>query len=207
MSDANISAELRNEFGKGASRRARRAGRIPAVLYGHGQEPVHLTLPVREYSQAIKQGMNTLLTVTVGSKRELALTKAIQRDAIKLSIEHVDLLLVRRGEKVQVEVPVIITGEVAKGGLLNHELSTLSIEAEATHIPESVEVNIDNLEIGAHISAGQVTLPKGSTLLTDPEASVLGVMQAPTQEQMEADTSSTAAVPEPVEEEADTPAE
>lgn len=187
MSDTNLIAELRTEFGKGGARRTRRAGKIPAVLYGHGQEPAHISLPEREYAHAIKSGFNTLLTLTIDGKKQLALTKALQRDPIKLSIDHVDLIIVKRGEKVHIEVPVILVGEAAKGGLVNHELTTLSIEAEATHLPDSVEVNIEGLEIGAHILAKDVVLPKGSTLDADPEATVVGIMQAPTAAQMEAE--------------------
>lgn len=193
MSETKLVAEPRAEFGKGGARRVRRAGRIPAVLYGHGQDPVHLSLPNREYQQAIKQGVNALLAIELDGSKQLALTKAIQRDPIKLTIDHVDLLLVRRGEKVHVDVHVILTGEAAKGGLVNHELTTLSIEAEATHLPESVEVSIDGLEIGGHITAGQVELPRGSTLLTDAEANVVGIMPAPTAAQVEADIAGGAA--------------
>lgn len=186
MSDVRLAAEPRTEFGKGGARRTRRAGKIPAVLYGHGTEPVHISLPAREYTHAIKQGFNTLLTLEFDGKTELALTKALQRDALRLTVDHVDLILVRRGEKVQVDVPVILTGEAAKGGLVNQELTTLSVEAEATHLPESIEVSIEGLPIGEHIAAKDVTLPKGSTLVTDADANVVAIMAAPTAEDMEA---------------------
>ncbi len=193
MSDARLSAEPRTEFGKGGARRTRRAGKIPAVLYGHGQPPVHISLQAREYAQAIKSDMNTLLTIEIEGKNELALTKALQRDPIKRTIDHVDLLLVRRGEKVHVEVPIVLSGEQAKGGLLTQELTTLAVEAEATHLPESVEVSLDGLEIGQHVLAKDVKLPSGSTLDTDPEAIVVSVMASPTAAQMEADLSSAEA--------------
>lgn len=193
MSEITLTAEERTEFGKGHSRRARLAGKIPAVLYGHGKAPVHLELPAREYAQAIKHGINALLSVEIGSKKSLALTKAIQRDPIKRTINHVDLLLVRRGEKVEIELPIVLVGEGAKGGLLNQELTTLTVEAEATHIPESVEVSLDGLEVGGQILASDVTLPKGTTLITEGDATVVGLMAAPTAADLEGDSGSAEA--------------
>ncbi|PZS11876.1 MAG: 50S ribosomal protein L25 [Acidimicrobiales bacterium] len=186
MSEIRITATLREHVGKGHSRRARKAGKIPAVLYGHGLEPQHLEFEAREYAHAIKHGMNALLSVQIGSKLSLALTKAIQRDPIKRIINHVDLLAVRRGEKVEVEIPVILTGDAARGSLLNHELTTITVEAEATRIPESVEVSLDGLNVGDHITAADITLPEGSELITEPDAIVVNVQAAPTAEQMEA---------------------
>jgi large subunit ribosomal protein L25 len=187
VSEVRISAEPRTEFGKGGARRTRRAGKIPAVLYGHGTDPRHIALPARDFAHAIKNGINTLLTVEIEGGDELALPKAIQRDPIKGTFDHVDLLLVRRGEKVTVELPVTLTGEPAPGGLVNQDLNTLTVEAEATHIPENVEVSIEGLEPGSHITAGQVPLPAGATLVTEPDTLVVGVVAAPSAEALEAD--------------------
>ena len=187
MSEVRISAEPRTEFGKGGARRTRRSGRVPAVLYGHGTDPRHIALPARDFAHAIKNGINTLLTVEIEGGDELALPKAIQRDPIKGTFDHVDLLLVRRGEKVTVELPVTLTGEPAPGGLVNQDLNTLTVEAEATHIPENVEVSIEGLEPGSHITAGQVPLPAGATLVTEPDTLVVGVVAAPSAEALEAD--------------------
>lgn len=187
MSEVRIIAEARTEFGKGGARRTRRAGKIPAVLYGHGLDPRHISLPAREFANAIKGGANTLLTIEVDGGSELALPKALQRDAIRGTLEHVDLILVRRGEKVTVEIRVILDGEPAPETLVNHELQTLTVEAEATHIPEGVHVNIEGSTAGRHILASQVTLPSGTTLVTDPEAMVVGFLGAPTAEELEAE--------------------
>jgi large subunit ribosomal protein L25 len=155
-------------------------------LYGHGHDPQHLELDAREYGRVIKGGINALLALDIKGKRSLALTKAIQRDPIKRIINHVDLLVVRRGEKVEVEVPVVLTGEAVKGSLLNQELTTLAIEAEATHLPESVEVNLDGLNVGDHVLASSIALPPGSVLITDPGAVVVNILAAPTAAEMEA---------------------
>ncbi|GAA0258369.1 50S ribosomal protein L25/general stress protein Ctc [Cryptosporangium japonicum] len=187
MSEVRIAAEPRTEFGKGGARRTRRAGKIPAVLYGHGQAPRHIALPAREFTNAIKHGANTLLTIEVDGGKELALAKAVQRDPIKQTIDHVDLLLVRKGEKVTVELAVVLTGEVERGGRVNQDLTTLSVEAEATNIPDGVEVNIDGLEIGHQLLAKDVALPKGVTLITDPEAAVVGVVAQQSAAQAEAE--------------------
>lgn len=172
MSEVRISAEPRTEFGKGGARRTRRAGKIPAVLYGHGEKPKHVSLPAREFAAVIRRGgMNQLVSVEISDgTKELALPKALQRDPIKDTIEHVDLLLIRKGEKVTVEVKIEFTGEPEKGGLIVHNMDTLSVEADATAIPESVEVSIEGLEVGGNLTAEVVTLPKGATLLTEPDA-------------------------------------
>jgi large subunit ribosomal protein L25 len=145
VSEVRIAAEPRTEFGKGGARRTRRAGKIPAVLYGHGQAPRHIALPAREFANAIKHGANTLLTIEIDGGKELALPKAVQRDPLKLTIDHVDLLLVRKGEKVTIELPIVLLGEIERGGRLNQDLTALTVEAEATNIPDGVEVNIDGL--------------------------------------------------------------
>ncbi|ADD41000.1 50S ribosomal protein L25/general stress protein Ctc [Stackebrandtia nassauensis] len=171
MSEVRISAEPRTEFGKGGARRTRRAGKIPAVLYGHGEKPKHLSLPAREFAAVIRRGgLNQLVSVEItDGTTELALPKALQRDPIKDTIEHVDLLLVRKGEKVTVEVRIDFTGEPEKGGLIVHNLDTLTVEADATAIPESVELSIEGMEVGSNITAAAVNLPSGTTLVSDPE--------------------------------------
>jgi len=187
VSEVRIHAEPRTEFGKGGARRTRRAGKIPAVLYGHGTEPRHLALPAREFGNAIKGGANTLLTLALEGGNELALPKAIQRDPIRGHYEHVDLLLVRRGEKVTIEVPVVLTGEADRDGLVDQQLMTLTVEAEATHIPDHFEVSISGLTVGHNIAAGAVELPAGTTLIGDPEQVVVAVLAAPSAEQLDAE--------------------
>jgi large subunit ribosomal protein L25 len=194
VSEARLAAETRTEFGKGGARRTRRAGKIPAVIYGHGADPRHVSLPAREFTNAIRHGgANVLLTLDLEGKEELTIPKAIQRHAIKGSFEHVDLLAVRRGEKVTIEVPIIIVGDVVSGGMLTQENNTVSIEAEATHLPSGIEVSIAGLEIGSHVTAGDLTLPTGSVLAGDPEQMLLTVQEAPTAEQLEGDTGEEAA--------------
>ncbi|WP_444662935.1 50S ribosomal protein L25/general stress protein Ctc [Cellulomonas sp. CW35] len=171
MSEVKLAATTRTEFGKGAARRLRRAGQIPAVLYGHGTEPVHVSLPGHETMLAVKHA-NALFEIQVDGKPVLALAKDVQREPVRQIIEHVDLLIVKKGEKVSVEIPVVIVGESAPGTIHVVETQTLALEAEATHLPESVEVSIDGLEDGAIIKAGDVTLPTGSTLVTDAETVV-----------------------------------
>ncbi|MCX4747114.1 50S ribosomal protein L25/general stress protein Ctc [Kitasatospora sp. NBC_01287] len=178
MSEIRLAAEPRNEFGKGAARRARRAGFVPGVVYGHGHTPVHLNLPSHDLMMALKTP-NALLVVPIEGKDEFVLPKAVQREAIKRTIEHVDLLLVKRGEKVNVEIPVLVEGELAPGGnLLEHVLNALPIEAEATHLPESVTVSVEGLEAGAAITAGDIALPKGTTLAVEADTVVLQVIAA-----------------------------
>ncbi|MFE2917773.1 50S ribosomal protein L25/general stress protein Ctc [Kitasatospora indigofera] len=178
MSEIRLDAETRTEFGKGAARRARRAGFVPGVVYGHGHAPVHLNLPGHALMMALKTP-NALLVVPIEGKDEFVLPKAVQREAIKRSIEHVDLLLVKRGEKVTVEIPVVAEGELAPGGnLLEHVLNSLPVEAEATHLPESVTVSVEGLEAGASITAGEITLPKGTTLAVEADTVVLQVIGA-----------------------------
>ncbi len=187
MSEVRLSAEPRTEFGKGGARRTRRAGKIPAVIYGHGADPRHVSLPAREFGHAIKHGgANVLLTLDLEGDDQLAIPKAIQRDPIKGIFEHVDLLAVRRGEKVTIEVPLTIVGEVVRGGLLAQENMTVSIEAEATHLPTEIEVNIEGLEIGSHVTAADLKLPSGSALAGEAEQVLLLIQEAPTAAQLEA---------------------
>jgi large subunit ribosomal protein L25 len=181
VSEVRLPAEPRTEFGKGGARRTRRAGKIPAVIYGHGAPPRHVSLPAREFGHAIKHGgANVLITLSLNGADELAIPKAIQRHPIKGIFEHVDLLTVRRGEKVTIDVPIVIVGEVARGGLLAQESNAVSVEAEATHLPSEIEVNVDGLEIGSHVTAGDLTLPSGSTLVADPQQVLVLIQEAPT---------------------------
>jgi large subunit ribosomal protein L25 len=175
VSEVRIAAESRSEFGKGAARRARREGKVPAVLYGHGTAPLHLSLPGHELMLALKTP-NVLLSLDIAGTKELALPKDVQRHPIKRHLEHVDLILVKRGEKVTVEVPVVATGTVAPGGLLETVLVALPIEAEATHLPESVEVSVEGLEAGSSIHAQDIVLPAGATLAVEGDTVVLHVM-------------------------------
>ncbi|GII88777.1 50S ribosomal protein L25 [Sphaerisporangium siamense] len=179
MSEVRIAAEPRSEFGKGAARKIRRADRVPAVLYGHGIEPKHLTLPGHDLMIALRTP-NVLIRVEGEGVNEIALPKGVQRDPLKGFIEHIDLLLVKRGEKVTVEIPVTTTGDIAPGGLLDQQLVTVAVEAEATHIPTGVEVDIEGLEVGAVVTAGDLELPRGATLAADPETVVLQVITVPT---------------------------
>lgn len=192
MSEVRLVAEIRTEFGKGGARRTRRAGKIPAVIYGHGADPRHVSISARDFSHAIKHGSNVLITLELEGKDELTIAKAIQRDPIKGVYEHVDLLAVRRGEKITVELPLIVTGDIAPGGLLVQEHNSVSIEAEATHLPTELEISVEGLEIGAQITAGDLSLPSGATLVTDPEALVLHVTTAPTAEQLEGEIAAAA---------------
>lgn len=181
MAEALINAEIRTEFGKGAARRTRRAGKIPAVLYGHGAEVKHLALPSLEFARVIREhGRNAVLTINIEGKQELALAKTITTHPIRPYIEHVDLLAIRRGEKVAVEVPIHLTGDAAPGTLVTHELDTIEIETEVSHIPEAIELSIEGREAGTQITAGEVPLPKGAELKTDPETLVVNIVAAPT---------------------------
>ncbi|MDQ3403818.1 MAG: 50S ribosomal protein L25/general stress protein Ctc [Actinomycetota bacterium] len=189
MSEVRLAAEQRTEFGKGAARRTRRAGKIPAVLYGHDSDPKHLALPALEFARVVREhGSNAVLTLNIGAgATELALTKTVTTHPLKNYIEHVDLLLVKRGEKVTVEVPLIITGEPVPGTLVTQDLTSVQVEVEALHIPESFEVSIAGAGVGTQVLAGSIELPKGSVLVTDAEALVVAVNAAPTAEQMEAE--------------------
>ncbi|YCK34335.1 50S ribosomal protein L25/general stress protein Ctc [Actinomadura sp. ATCC 39365] len=181
MSEVRIAAESRTVFGKGAARKIRRADKVPAVLYGHGIDPKHLTLPGHEVLLALRTP-NVLIRLQGDGVDELALPKGVQRDPIKGFVEHVDLLLVKRGEKVTVEIPVTTTGDVNSEGLLDQQLVSVAVEAEATHIPTGVEVDVEGMEVGTVITAAQLNLPSGATLAADPEAVVLHVIAKPTEE-------------------------
>jgi large subunit ribosomal protein L25 len=185
--EVRIAAEPRTEFGKGPARRERRAGRVPAVLYGHGTDPRHVSLPGHDVLLALRTANVLIRLEGLPGGSQLALPKAVQRDAIKGSVEHVDLIMVRRGEKVTVEVPINVTGEVAPDGLLDQQLVQISVDAEATNIPPGIEVDVEGMAIGASVHAGDLTLPRGATLAVEPEILVLHVIAAPTAEQLEAE--------------------
>jgi large subunit ribosomal protein L25 len=185
--EVRITAEPRTEFGKGPARRERRAGRVPAVLYGHGTDPRHVSLPGHDVLLALRTANVLIRLEGLPGGSQLALPKAVQRHAIKGSVEHVDLIMVRRGEKVTVEIPVTVTGEVAPDGLLDQQLIQIAVEAEATNIPPGIEVDIEGMEIGASVHAGDLTLPSGVTLAVEPDILILHVIAAPTAEQIEAE--------------------
>jgi large subunit ribosomal protein L25 len=188
MAAEKIKAESRTEFGKGAARRIRREHKVPAVVYGHGNETIHLSLPGHETMMALKHGgSNALLELDIDGTSQLALTKQVQIDPIRRTLEHIDFVAVRKGEKVTVDVGIHLTGEAAPETLVVTENPTVSVEAEATNIPEWIEVSIEGAEIGTQILAGQLDLPEGSTLLTDAETLIVNVTNAPTQEEVEAE--------------------
>jgi large subunit ribosomal protein L25 len=179
-------AEQRTQFGKGAARKIRRADKIPAVMYGHGTAPVHITLPGHEAMLALKQ-TNALLTLVIDGEEHMALAKDVQRDPIKPVIEHVDLVVVRKGEKVTVEVGVHLEGEAAAETVVTMDNSSLMLEVDATAIPEYVTVSVEGAEVGTRVLAGQVELPEGATLVTDAEALVVNVTQQQSAEDLEAE--------------------
>ncbi|MGW7290290.1 50S ribosomal protein L25/general stress protein Ctc [Streptomyces sp. NPDC054847] len=182
MSEVKLTAERRSEFGKGAARRIRRDNKVPGVLYGHGTDPVHVTLPGHELLLALRTP-NVLISLDLGGSNELAIPKAVQRDPLKGFLEHVDLLLVKRGEKVSVDIPVHTEGDLAPGAfLVEHVLNALPVEAEATHIPESVSVSIEGLSAGDSVLAKDITLPKGTTLTVEDDTVVLQVLAAQAEE-------------------------
>ena len=202
MSEVRIAAEPRTEFGKGPARRTRRAGRVPAVLYGHGTDPRHITLPGHELMLALKSA-NVLLRVQgLDGGDELALPKDVQRDPLKGFLEHVDLLVVKSGEKVTVEVPIQLTGEIAPDGILDQQLVQVSLEAEATHIPQSIEVSVEGMTVGDAVYAKDLKLPSGATLDAEEETLVLHVIAPLTEAQMEAELGEGEAAAEETEGEA-----
>jgi large subunit ribosomal protein L25 len=183
-----ITAEKRTEFGKGAARRIRRDHKIPAVVYGHGNDPIHLTLPGHDTMMALKHGgANALLELEFDGGTQLALTKQVQVDPIRRVLEHVDFVAVRRGEKVTVDVPVHVTGDAASETLVVTENTTVQVEAEATNIPEYIEVSVEGAAIGTQIHASDLQLPDGTTLLTDGDSLIVNVTQQQTEAQMESE--------------------
>jgi large subunit ribosomal protein L25 len=186
VAEVRINAEPRTEFGKGAARRTRRAGQIPAVLYGRGSEPVHLALPALDFARALRDnGRNAVLTIALEGGPQLALPKTVVTHPIRDYIEHVDLLVIKRGEKVVVEVSVHVVGDAVSGALITQELDRLEVEADVSSIPDLLEVSIDGVQIGTQILAGQVPLPDGVNLRTDAEYLVVNVVASPTAEAME----------------------
>ena len=175
MPEVRIAAETREEFGKGAARQFRREGRVPAVLYGHGTETRHLSLPSHDLMMALKTPNVLLRLEGLKHGSEIALPKAVQRNPIRGIIEHVDLILVRRGEKVTIEVPIRVTGNIAPDGLLEQQLVQISVEAEATNIPQAIEIDVEGMDIGSMVHAGDLVLPRGVSLQADPEVLVLHV--------------------------------
>ena len=186
MSEVRLAAESRTEFGKGAARRTRRSGKIPAVLYGHGSDPKHLALPALEFARVVREhGTNAVLSLELNGGSELALTKTVTTHPIKNYIEHVDLLLVQRGEKVTIDVPVVLVGDAAPATLVTQELSTIQVEADALNLPEHVEVQIAGVQAGTQIQASDVVPPAGTSLVTDGEALVAAINAAPTAAQLD----------------------
>jgi large subunit ribosomal protein L25 len=186
MSESTLQAESRTEFGKGAARRIRRADKVPAVLYGHGGDPVHITLPGHETMLALKHGgTNALLTIVVDGKSQLALPKQVQRDPIKGFLEHVDLILVSKGEKVTVEVPIHVVGQAAPDTMVVTEYNEVSIEAEATHLPESIEVSVAGARAGTQVLAKDLKLPSGARIALDEDTLIVHVTGQITAEALE----------------------
>ncbi len=198
MSEVKISADLRTEFGKGGARRTRRAGKVPAVLYGHGEKPRHISLPAREFAAAIRHsGMTQVFNIEISDgSAALALPKAIQRDPIKDTLDHVDLLIVHRGEKLTVEVPVQFVGDAAAGTLVIHEHNSLAVLADATRLPDHLEVSIAGLGAGVQVTAADVSLPEGVELSSAPETVLAVVRAAPTAEDLAGEIGETVAGPE-----------
>jgi len=172
--DTKVIAETRENFGKGFARRLRAAGKIPAVIYGHGTTPLHVALPGHQVALLVRRA-NVVLELQVDGKEQLTLVKDVQKDPVHQIIEHIDLLVVKKGEKVQVDIPVLVEGEPFPGTIVNLDNTTVSLEVEATHIPEHVVVNVEGLEDGTHITAADLTLPQGATLITDPETLVVAI--------------------------------
>ncbi|ADG79796.1 Large ribosomal subunit protein bL25 OS=Tsukamurella paurometabola (strain ATCC 8368 / DSM /CCUG 35730 / CIP 100753 / JCM 10117 / KCTC 9821 / NBRC 16120/ NCIMB 702349 / NCTC 13040) OX=521096 GN=rplY PE=3 SV=1 [Tsukamurella paurometabola] len=179
MSDTNkLTASVRTEFGKGAARRTRRDGLVPVVLYGHGTEPQHLTVVARDFATILrKDGTNAVLSLDIDGKEQLALTKQVVVHPLRNYIEHTDLLVIKKGEKVTVSVPVIVEGDPAGGTQVAQDLNEVEIEADALSIPENIVVNVHNLEVGTQIAAGQLEVPAGVTVLTDPEALIVNITE------------------------------
>lgn len=185
--DLKVTAELRESFGKGAARKLRALGKIPAVLYGHGTEPVHVSLPGHQMLLILRKS-NAVLELDIAGKGQLALVKDVQKDPVRQIIEHLDLIVVKKGEKVEVNIPVHIEGESASGTILNQDATTVSLEVEATHIPERVTVSVEGLEDGAQILAGDIELPKGASLITEADVLIVAITtpSAPADEETEA---------------------
>jgi large subunit ribosomal protein L25 len=187
VAEIKIAAEARTEFGKGAARRIRRAAKVPAVLYGSGADPIHITLPGHDLALALKHGANALLEIDLEGDTQLAIPKQVQRDPLKGFIEHADLLIVKKGQKVTVDVPINVVGDAASDALVVTENATVALEAEATHIPEGIEVSVEGAEVGTQVLAKDLVLPSGSTLAVDEDHLIVNVVAAPTQADVDAD--------------------
>ena len=187
MVDNHVAVETRTSFGKGAARKLRASGKIPAVVYGHGTDPLHVALPAHE-TTLIARRANALIELKMTDGEQLVLIKDVQRDPVRQIIEHLDLVIVRKGEKVTVDIAVHVEGEPVSGTMVQMDHSSVTVEAEATHIPEYVSVNVDGLEEGSQIHAGELALPDGSTLVTDPEALILSIQLPPKVVEPEPDT-------------------
>ncbi|RDH76201.1 50S ribosomal protein L25/general stress protein Ctc [Mycolicibacterium moriokaense] len=184
----NLTVTVRTETGKGASRRARRAGQVPAVLYGHGSEPQHLLLPGHDYSAVLRNsGTNAVLTLDIEGKEQLALTRALEIHPIRRNIQHADLLVVRRGEKVTVEVHVLVEGDAVPGTLVTQDTNTIVVEADLLAIPQQLSISIEGADIGTQFTASSIPLPDGVSLVSDPDLLVVNVVAAPTEEELEAE--------------------
>ncbi|SFI23686.1 MULTISPECIES: 50S ribosomal protein L25/general stress protein Ctc [Microbacterium] len=192
--DTKVLAELRDSFGKGYARRLRAAGKIPAVIYGHGTDPVHVALPGHQVALLIRRA-NAVLELEVDGTQQLTLVKDVQKDPVHQIIEHIDLLVVKKGEKIQVDVPIVVTGESFAGTIVNLDNATVLLEVEATHIPQHIEVDIEGLQEGAHITAADLKLPKGSSLVTDAETLIVAITtpSGPSADDEAADAASAAA--------------
>ncbi len=201
-----LEAEKRTEFGKGAARRIRREHKIPAVMYGHGTDPLHVTLPGHDTMMALKHA-NALLAIIVDGEEQLALAKDVQRDAIKPVIDHVDLVVVKRGEKAVVDVPVHVEGEAAPETVVTVDAQTLQVEAEVLNLPESITVSVEGLQAGTQIVASQVEMPEGATLVTDGETLVVNITEQISAEALEAELADAEAEAGIEHDEAETPAE
>jgi large subunit ribosomal protein L25 len=189
-----LTVSVRTQTGKGASRRARREGKIPAVLYGHGEDPQHVELPGHDFAAVLRHsGTNAVLTLDIAGKEQLALTKSLDIHPVRRNIVHADLLVVRRGEKVVVEVNVVVEGDAAPDTLVTQETNAIEIEAEAMSIPEQLTVSVEGAAPGTQFTAGQVTLPAGVNLISDPGLLVVNVVNAPTAEQLEEEGAGEAA--------------
>jgi large subunit ribosomal protein L25 len=189
-----LTAAVRTETGKGASRRARRIGKVPAVLYGHGSDPQHLELDGHDFAAVLRHsGTNAVLTLDIEGKEQLALTRALEIHPIRRSIQHADLLVVRRGEKVTVEVNVVVEGEPVSGALVTQDANTITVEADVQSIPDHLTVSIEGAELGTQFTAGAMTLPSGVSLISDPDTLVVNVVAAPTAEEMEGEGAGEAA--------------
>ena len=172
--DTKVHAELRENFGKGYARRLRASGKIPAVIYGHGTDPVHVALPGHQVALLIRRA-NVVLELDVNGTQQLTLVKDVQKDPVHQIIEHIDLLVVKKGEKIQVDIPIVLVGESAPGTIANLDAVSISLEVEATHIPQNIELDIEGLEDGTHITAADLKLPKGAVLVADPETLVVAI--------------------------------